>query len=205
MAKARLFAATLGLLAVSALALQLVLTLQATHSQSRNIWSGVWLFVGYFTILSNMLVAWVALRGALRADGGRDLQWRGCAVTAIVLVGIGYHLLLRNIWDPQGAALLADLLLHYAVPAGALLWWLAYPPLRHIPSRSPLHWLAWPVGYAIYALTRGALTGFYPYPFVNVIQFGMARVLVNVVALCAVFVATGYLLRALAHARQRQV
>ena len=35
------------------------------------------------------------------------------AVTAIVLVGLGYHVLLRNIWDPQGAQWLADVLLHH--------------------------------------------------------------------------------------------
>ena len=49
---------------------------------------GLWQFLGYFTVLSNGLVAWLALRGALAADGGRPIKMaRAAAVTAIVLVG----------------------------------------------------------------------------------------------------------------------
>ena len=78
----------------------------------------------------------------------------------------------------------------------------AKPPAR-IPAIAPCWWLAWPLGYAAYALLRGAATGFYPYPFVDVPSLGMGRVLGNVAGLCIVFLATGFLLRALAHARQR--
>ena len=196
-------AAALAMLAGAALLLQLVLSLRMGIDGGRGALHGLWQFLGYFTVLSNGLVAWIALRGALAADGGRDLRWRGCAVTAIVLVGIGYHLLLREIWNPQGAAWIADLLLHYAVPAAALAWWWVFPPRTRIPASAACWWLAWPLGYAAYALLRGAATGFYPYPFVDVASLGMARVLGNVAGLCIVFVATGFLLRTLAHARQR--
>ena len=203
MTPARQWAAALAMLAGAALLLQLVLSLRMGLDAGRGALHGLWQFLGYFTVLSNGLVAWLALCGALAADGGRDLRWRGCAVTAIVLVGIGYHLLLREIWNPQGAAWLADLLLHYAVPAGALAWWWVFPPRARIPATAPGWWLAWPLGYAVYALARGALSGFYPYPFVDVASLGMGRVLGNVAGLCIVFLATGFLLRALAHARQR--
>ena len=125
-------------------------------------------------------------------------------MTAIVLVGIGYHLLLRHVWNPQGAQWLADVLLHYAVPAAALAWWLAFPPRAGIAPRAPLRWLAWPIGYAGYALARGALTGFYPYPFIDVPALGLPRVLANMAGLCAVFLATAWLLRAYAGARLRR-
>lgn len=41
----------------------------------------------------------------------------------IAFVGLSYHFLLRNTWNPQGAQLLADVLMHYAVPAFYVLYW----------------------------------------------------------------------------------
>ncbi|MFN3310245.1 MAG: Pr6Pr family membrane protein [Thermomonas sp.] len=203
MSASRPAAAALALLAGAGLLLQLVLSMRLGIANRHGALSGAWQFLGYFTVLSNGLVAWIALRGALMADGGRDLRWRGCAVTAIVLVGVGYHLLLRQVWNPQGAQWLADVLLHYAVPAAALSWWLALPPRHPLAAIAPVQWLLWPAAYAVYALARGAATGFYPYPFIDVPSLGMPRVLLNAAALMLGFVLTGYLLRAGAHWRAR--
>ena len=199
----RIAAATLATLAWAALLLQLFLSLRLSLANGNGIVHGLWIFLAYFTVLSNLLVAVVATRGALAADGGRDARWRGGAVTAIVLVGLGYHVLLRNIWDPQGAQWLADVLLHYAVPLAALLWWLALPPQHRIAGNTPLRWLAWPALYAVYALVRGKLDGFYPYPFIDVTALGLPRVLLNAAGLLLVFALATWLLRALAHWRQR--
>jgi hypothetical protein len=48
-------------------------------------------------------------------------------------------------------------------------------------------WVLWPLAYFVYAMLRGAATGFYPYPFIDVDRLGYAQVLVN-----AVGVGTGY-------------
>ncbi|QDA56828.1 Pr6Pr family membrane protein [Thermomonas aquatica] len=199
----RFAAASLAGLAWTALLLQLFLTLRLSIANGNGAVHGLWLYFAYFTVLSNLLVALVASRGALSADGGIDAPWRGAAVTAIVLVGLGYHLLLRNIWNPQGAQWLADVLLHYTVPLAALLWWLALPPCKRIDATAPLRWLLWPAAYSLYALVRGAASGFYPYPFIDATALGMPRVLLNAAGLLLVYVLAGYLLRALAHWRRR--
>lgn len=200
--QARAAAAAVAALAWAALLLQLFLTLRLSAANGNGMAHGLWQYLAYFTVLTNLLVATVATRGALSADSGLDLPWRGGAVTAIVLVGLGYHLLLRNVWDPQGAQWLADVSLHYAVPLAALLWWLALPPRRHIAVAAPLRWLLYPAAYALYALVRGAMSGFYPYPFIDVAALGMARVLLNTAVLMLAFVLAAYLLRAWAHWRQ---
>lgn len=199
----RLAAGLLAALAWVALLLQLSLSLRLSLANDRGLGDGLWMFFAFFTVLSNLLVAIIASRAARAADGGRDAPWRGCAVTAIALVGLGYHLLLRDIWNPQGAQWLADVLLHYAVPLAALLWWLALPPRGRIDGVAPLRWLLWPVAYAVYALARGAASGFYPYPFIDVTTLGLSRVLLNAAGLLLAFVLAAYLLRALAHWRQR--
>ena len=138
----RIPAALLAALAWAALALQLALSVRLSRANGSGTLHGLWVFLAYFTVLSNLLVAAAATLAARRADGGRELRWRGCAATAIVLVGLGYHLLLRNAWNPQGAQWLADMLLHYAVPLAALAWWLGWPPRGRIPATAPLAWPA---------------------------------------------------------------
>jgi hypothetical protein len=199
--RARLAAGALAALAWTALALQLFLTLRPSLANGSGALRGLWTFLAYFTVLTNLLVASIASVAARRGDGGIDLRWRGCAVAAIALVGIGYHVLLRHAWNPQGAQWLADVLLHYAVPLAALAWWIAFPPRNRIAIGGPLSWLAWPAIYAAYALARGAATGFYPYPFINVPAIGLPRVLLNVAGLGVAFLLAGYTLRAFAHWR----
>lgn len=200
---ARVAAASLALLAWAALALQLWLSLRLAAGNGQGPLHGLVLYLGYFTVLTNLLVALVATRGARMADGGRDLAWRGCAITSILVVGLGYHLLLRHVWDPQGWQKIADIALHYAVPLAALLWWLAVPPRTRAAPAAPLRWLAWPVAYAVYALLRGPLVGSYPYYFIDVGTLGMPRVLAHLAGLLVVFVVAGYLVRLLALARLR--
>ena len=199
----RMAAGSLAILACAALLLQLFLTLRLSLANGNGLARGLWVYLAYFTVLTNLLVAVIATRGARSADGGLDLPWRGCAVTAIALVGLGYHLLLRNVWNPQGAQWLADVLLHYAVPLAALSWWLALPPRGRIDAAAPLRWLLWPAAYSAYALVRGSMTGFYPYPFIDVASLGMARVLLNAAGLMLAFVLAAYALRAAAHWRRR--
>ena len=69
MTPARQWAAALAMLAGAALLLQLVLSLRMGLDAGRGALHGLWQFLGYFTVLSNGLVAWLALCGALAADG----------------------------------------------------------------------------------------------------------------------------------------
>jgi hypothetical protein len=36
-----------------------------------------------------------------------------------------------------------------------------------------------PLGYAVYSLIHGAVTGFYPYPFINVGELGYDKMFLN--------------------------
>lgn len=200
---ARRTAAALACLASAGVLLQLWLSLNLAASNGNGWWHGLVMYLGYFTVLTNLLVTVVALRAARAPDGGLDHAWRGAAVTSILVVGLAYHLLLRKIWDPQGLQLIADVALHYAVPLAALAWWLALPPRRPLAARLPLHWLAWPLGYSVYALLRGALIGSYPYYFIDATTLGLSRVLLNMAGLSLVFLAMAYAVWGLAWLRQR--
>ena len=196
-------AAALACLAVAGVLLQLWLSLQLGVASGQGWAHGLIMYFGYFTVLTNLLVALVALRAARAPDGGLDHPWRGAAVTSIVAVGLAYHLLLRKVWDPQGWQLVADLTLHYAVPLAGLAWWLVLPPRHRLAARKPLTWLIWPLGYCIYALLRGAMIGSYPYYFIDAGAIGLPRALLNSAGLGLVFAVVAYAVWGLARLRQR--
>lgn len=191
----RVAPAILAAVAWLAVLLQMWLSVELALSNGKSIVDGIVVFLGYFTVLTNIFVALVASAGA-RSDGPTLWLYRssvvGCATTAILLVGIAYHLLLREIWSPQGAQLLADNLLHYVVPAGALLHWLMYRHTERLAAQALLVWCLYPTLYLAYALARGELLGSYPYPFIDVSTLGYQQVLLNALGLLAAFFGLGF-------------
>ena len=186
--------------------LQFALSLALSKANGYSLAHGSITYFGYFTVLSNLLVAVIASMGLVvpesRAFSG---SVRGCATTAIVLVGIGYHVLLREVWDPQGWQQVADNTLHYVVPLLSLAYWGLFPPRWRLADYAPLAWGAYPVAYFAYVIVRGELIGSYPYYFIDVGELGFATVLTNALAFLLAFVALGFGIRALARLRWSEV
>ena len=196
----RMMLALLAAVAWLALLLQLYLSIDMAFSNGRGVIHGTLAFLASFTVLTNLFVALAAslplLAGATRL--GRFFarpDVLGCAITSIVMVGAGYHLLLRNAWNPQGLQLVADYLLHYVVPLCALGYWVVFAPRTRLGVLAPLAWCIYPIGYFIYALLRGELTGMYPYYFIDVAKIGFAKVAANSAAMLVAFLLVGVVVR----------
>lgn len=197
--RARGLTALVALVAWFGVLLQLVLSLQLARSQGLSNADGWIAYLGYFTVLTNLLVA-LSLSVPLlwpHSAAGRWFQRPGVATAVavnIAIVGITYHLLLRDIWNPQGLQWVADVTLHTAVPLlGVLHWWIAVPPAR-MAWTAPLGWAGFPLAYLVYALLRGVWLQHYPYPFIDVTQLGYAHTLWNALGLLIAFLllATGF-------------
>jgi hypothetical protein len=152
----------------------------------------IWRMTGYFTVLGNfatlILMAGVALTGKIRA------RTAGLITVVMAMVSLGYHGLLAGIWRPQGLAWWADQGLHTAVPVLLILWWIFYAPKRGLAGRDALRWMVWPMGYTAYAVARGLVSGFYPYPFVDISVLGPVHVALNIGALAVGFAVLSLLL-----------
>ena len=169
-----------------ALALQLSILLRTSTD-----WTGtLFNFFGYFTILTNTLVALVLTAPTLPLSSTARFatpNMRTAAAVYIAIVGIVYLVVLQDLWNPQGAQALADLILHKVVPVLYVAYWLLFEPHGRVRWRAALSWLIYPAVYLAYSLARGAMTGWYPYPFLDVGTIGYTRVVGQSGVLLAVF------------------
>lgn len=164
-------------------------------------------FFSFFTILTNILVALYFSFEVLRRAPSKSLSSHGGALTAltvyITVVGLGYQILLRHIWDPTGLQRIVDELLHSVIPALVILYWYLYAPKSALRYQQLFVWLLYPLAYLIYVLLRGSFSDFYPYPFINLPALGLTAVLMNSLGFAMVFIALSALFISLGKKIQR--
>jgi hypothetical protein len=196
---ARAYAIGTAALIAIGLTLQLYVLVAARIGAGRRVIGAIIEFFGYFTILTNIL-AGLALflplwrhRTAITPFFTLNSVNTGIAVN-IVLVDAFYSLLLRHLWRPTPVQQVADILLHDLVPPLFVLYWWLFLPRGQFAWRELWRWLAYPLGYFVYMLLLGLITGHYPYPFFNVAQVGYGEVLLNAGLMLPAFVGCGALL-----------
>jgi len=161
-------------------------------------------FFSFFTVLTNMLVA-AALTLPVVGAGTRPGRWsasegvRAGVTLYAVVVGLVYHFLLHAAWDPQGWALIANVLLHYVMPTAILLDWLLFTPKGRLRWIDAPKWLAFPVIYGGWTLVHGYAAGWWPYWFVNVEELGLGKAALYFSGLLVFFLAVGLAVVAIDH------
>ncbi|MEO5563980.1 MAG: Pr6Pr family membrane protein [Chitinophagaceae bacterium] len=149
-------------------------------------------FFGYFTILSNILVA-ISLTAVLYRRGPlyrffSNFSSQTAVGVYIFLVGLGYNILLRHLYELKGLQIIANEIQHLIVPVLYTLYWLFFLPKSRLSWKNILPWLIFPFFYVVFALIRGTIDGFYPYPFIDVKDLGYAAVIKNAAGLLVVLV-----------------
>ena len=139
-------------------------------------------YFGFFTILTNLLVAFCLTAPLIPGTSKAVRFWEGprvvtAVMTYIVMVGIIYNGMLRGTWDPQGLQRPVDELLHVVIPVVFCLYWYYRVPKAELRLKDIPAWLVYPVGYLGVTLVKGAWLGWYPYPFINVVKLGYVKVL----------------------------
>jgi hypothetical protein len=194
----RISAAVGALLGWFALLLQLYLMLIQSPAGALAMVGTVITYFSFFTILTNILVALVFTATFFESGAGWVQFFRRPPVQAgaaayIAIVGIVYRLLLRQLWNPQGAQWVADAILHDVIPVGYVLYWLIFGPRAGLRWKDALAWLAYPAVYLEYVLARGAVSKLYPYPFMDVNVLGYGGVLAHAAVFLLVFLGMGLL------------
>ncbi|NQX14031.1 Pr6Pr family membrane protein [Microbacteriaceae bacterium VKM Ac-2855] len=164
-------------------------------------------FASYLTILSILASAVVLVIGAVRLFGRARLDSPGFAlarattVTAMVIVGTVYNLLLRETSVSGGGDVpqWTNEVMHVVLPLYLIVDWLAAPGRRRLSWRSvPLQLLP-PLLWLVYTLIRAPFVydqfihvqGWYPYPFLDPDRSssGYLSVAAYIVAVTVIFAA----------------
>jgi hypothetical protein len=150
-------------------------------------------FFSYFTILTNLLVTIYCTSQliSLKQNSNPRLQKPEnlTALTVFILiVGIVYHIALKPIWNPEGLTMVLSEIHHTVVPLGTLILWILLKNKGMIQLKSLLKWLLYPVLYISFTLIRGSFSNFYPYPFLNVSDLGLATVAKNSILLLTIMI-----------------
>jgi hypothetical protein len=169
-------------------------------------------YFSYFTILSNLLAA-AALAAPLvapeHAPFGRFAAWaersgpRAAIATYLTITALVYHAILASQWSPQGLDLLADTLLHTITPLAYLI------DLAMRGGEGEARWIAaakamvFPALFAAWTEVHGALSGWYPYPFMNAARHGYPTVMLNILAMSLAFAAVALVFTLLLRVRAR--
>lgn len=187
--KYRITAGLIGALGLAALGTQLFLRL----GRGMDFWIALWGLAGFFTILTNLLMALTMM--TIAATGRRlSFGWMSMVTVSMIMVGLVYHALLAHLVAFTGLRWWVDQALHTILPA-LMLWFWLMETSRHEPREGqPLTWLIWPAAYAVYAMVRGALSGRYIYPFLNIDRLGLVAVAVNMAGLLLAFAVLAYAL-----------
>jgi hypothetical protein len=149
-------------------------------------------FFSFFTILTNTLAAiYLTRKAAKRTTLDEHFLDKPGVLTSITvyitIVGLVYQTTLRHIWEPTGLQMVVDELLHSIMPVCVILFWFLYEKKSAVTWSQLPGWMIYPLVYLVFILIRGALSGFYPYPFIDVSKLGLPIVLANGFFLLLVF------------------
>jgi len=177
----------------------LQLYLMLTGIPEKSILEKLLNFFSYFTVLTNTIVAYsitITLTRPLSAMGNffSKSSTESAIVVYIVMVGIIHYFFLRELVELEGWNLFADTILHKIIPLLYAFYWIIFVNKGELRWKDSFRWLIYPVLYLSYVLIRGAIDGFYPYPFADAGKLGYSGALLNGILVIVSFYALSLLL-----------
>ena len=188
---ARVWNATIAVVMLAALLLQLWIAVRVSANPPAHavgtlagapVANRVLRVLSFFTVQSNIISGVVSAQLACNPDrDGRS--WRAVRLASlfgITVTGIVYATVLAKVHEPKGwQETFTNDVFHYIVPIMMVVGWVLFGPRPRIEVRTIGLAILWPVVWVVYTLTHGAITSWYPYPFVDVHTHGYALVFVN--------------------------
>ncbi|WP_409490515.1 Pr6Pr family membrane protein [Amycolatopsis sp. cmx-11-12] len=183
------FGAT-ALVVIAGLAAQIPVSAGTTGGTFQTPAGRVANLLAFFTIDSNILVGIGCLLLAVGAAGRSRIfgVLRLAGLVGITVTGVVFQVALADLYELHGWAVFADTMLHKVSPLMCVAGWLLFGPRGQLSWRV-LSWsLLYPLGWLAVTLVRGALIGFYPYPFVDPGINGYGTVAFNCVLIGVLFI-----------------
>ncbi|MCB0457545.1 MAG: Pr6Pr family membrane protein [Flavobacteriaceae bacterium] len=176
---------------------QFILMMQ---NRQANVIETIIRFFSFFTILTNLLVCMYFTTKVFRWSRFPFSLFNSkgtlTAITSFILiVGLVYQVVLRDLWTPTGLQFMVDELLHTVIPLFVLVYWFLIVKAADLNLKSVSIWLLYPIFFLLFILIRGSFSNFYPYPFLNVAKIGYQQTFTNTgIIFCVTLIVMGSLL-----------
>ncbi len=152
-------------------------------------------FFSYFTIQSNIYCAIMLIMGAALIASNRPYgPWftflRGGMVINMAITGLVYALLLQHASDAHAGLQFnwMNFVAHQLGPVFVAVEWVIWAPRYQISWTQSFLWLIYPVVWLIYTFIHAAVTGWYPYPFLDPSLVGRGGVVMYVIGITIGFI-----------------
>ena len=141
-------------------------------------------YFGFFTVTTNILVALAFSVPFLKSANKLRVFFERQSVRAaialyIFVVAVIYYGVLAADHNPEGISAILNIGLHFVLPVLYILDWLIFADKDAMSFKSAPLWTLYPIAYGLFNLVRGHLTGFYPYPFLDISIIGVSGVAMN--------------------------
>ncbi len=166
--------------------------LVVTSADHATVAAAVIHYFGFFTHLTNILVALAFTASILRPNNSFRRFFerpavRGAIALYILVVAVVYEVLLAHQSNHQGVAALTSGLLHIVIPALYLLDWVLFARKKPMRYTDIPYWLIYPFLYAILSIAKGMVLGTYPYSFLDAGELGFAALGINILGFVVLF------------------
>jgi hypothetical protein len=144
----------------------------------------------FFTVQSNALVC-ATTWGLVLRPRRTGLLWRVLWINAVIgisVTGVVFSAVLAGNQHLTGWAAFCNTVFHYIVPIAAFVGWLVVGPRGRLDRQAVGLSFIWPLGWYAYTLIHGAISHWYPYPFVDVTLHGYGRVILNGLAVMVLLI-----------------
>jgi len=173
-----------GVLAVISILINLYMTITSGKS--------IITFLSFFTIQSNMLVAFYMLWSSYLDLKGKNSKYedlvRGGVTIYISITGFVFFIMLKDIIDPQGIRFYTNIIEHYIIPSSMIVCSVVWGNSKTLKFNYIVYWCIYPFSYFVYTLIRGRFIRVYPYPFIDVSKLGYINALRNSFIVFIVFI-----------------
>ena len=139
----------------------------------------------YYTTQTNILVTiwlilaiiWFYKPESLNKISGR---LKGAITLYITTTFVFFAILLQIFYHPTGFAAFSNFILHYFTPIAFIVDWVLTETEIRYKWNYLLSWMMYPLGYLVFSLVHGLITGDYLYPFLNLIELGILGYVISV-------------------------
>jgi len=190
------YMAVLAIMIWIGLVIQFYISTEKYLSQGRTFGGAIVHLLSYFTIQNNLLIALALTVLLLKPLSSWGRFFSSPSVLSalalyITIVCLVYQIVLRREHTQHGLFKFCDEILHTLSPPLFILFWLRFVDKGKIAWSKAFNWLIYPLIYFLYIIARGAITGYYPYSFIDGTKLTYGQIAVNFFFLLLTFLALG--------------